>query len=117
MNIKQIRPMTVVLTALAAWAVLQVVLTLAWSNPLTVRLILTPEFGQSQKLVNVWTLWQPLPLIFQQPPLAMMAGFFLYSLLHVAVFVSLFSTIPGLQWKSKGMAFGLGILVWVVMNT
>ena len=109
---KQIGPMTIALTALAAYAVLQIVIIAAWSNPLTVRLILTPEFGQSQKLIDVWTVLQPLPLISQQPPLAMMAGFFLYSLLHVAAFVSLFSVIPGSRWKSKGMAFGLGILVF-----
>lgn len=107
-----ISPQRALLAALTAWAVLQVVTVLAWSNPLTMRLILTPDFGQSEKLINVWTVWQPLPRITQQPPLAMMLGFFLYSLLHVGAFIKLFPSIPGSRWKSKGMAFGTGILLF-----
>lgn len=99
------------LAALAAWAVLQVVTVLAWSNPLTVRLILTPEFGQSQKLINVWTVWEPLPRITSQPPIVMMLGFFLYSLLHVGAFIKLFPVLPGSNWKFKGLIFGTGILL------
>lgn len=107
-----VTPQRALLTALTAWAVLQVVTVLAWSNPLTTRLILTPGFGQSEKLINVWTVWQPLPRITQQPPLVMMLGFFLFSLLHVGVFVKLFPSIPGSRWKCKGMAFGTGILLF-----
>lgn len=107
-----IGPQRALLAALTAWAVLQVVTALAWSNPLTMRLILTPEFGQSEKLINAWTVWQPLPRITQQPPLVMMLGFFLFSLLHVGAFVKLFPSIPGSRWKCKGMAFGTGILLF-----
>lgn len=107
-----VTPQRALLAALAAWAVLQAVTVAAWSNPLTTRLILTPEFGQSEKLINVWTVWQPLPRITQQPPVVMMLGFFLYSLLHVGAFVKLFPSIPGSRWTCKGMAFGTGILLF-----
>lgn len=107
-----ISPQRALLVSFAAWAVLQAVTALAWSNPLTMRLILSPEFGQSQKLINVWTVWQPLPRITQQPPLLMMLGFFFYAVLHVGSFIKLFPSIPGRGWKGKGMSFGAGILIF-----
>jgi hypothetical protein len=107
-----ISPRRALLAAVAAWGVLQVVTVLAWTNPLTMRLILSPDFGQSQKLINVWTVWQPLPRITHQPPLLMMLGFLFYAVLHVAAFIKLFPSIPGRRWKCKGMAFGAGILIF-----
>lgn len=107
-----ISPQRALLVAFAAWAVLQVVTAMAWSNPLTMRLILSPDFGQSQKLIDVWTVWQPLPRITAQPPLLMMLGFFIYAVLHVVAFIKLFPSIPGQTWKCKGMAFGAGILIF-----
>lgn len=109
---RPVGPRRALLAAVAAWAVLQAVTALAWSNPLTMRLILSPDFGQSQKLIDVWTAWQPLPRITHQPPLVMMLGFFLYSMLHVGVFIGLFPSIPGRSWKCKGMAFGAAVLVF-----
>ena len=107
-----VSPQRALLVAFTAWAVLQIVTALAWSNPLTMRLILSPDFGQSQKLINVWTVWQPLPRITHQPPLLMMLGFFFYAVLHVGAFIKLFPSIPGQRWKCKGMAFGAGILIF-----
>lgn len=100
------------LAALAAWTVLQAVTALAWTNPLTTRLILTEEFGQSPKLIEVWTRLQPLPRITEVPPVAMMLGYLLFSLLHVGVFIQLFAALPGRGWIGKGASFGLGILVF-----
>jgi len=57
----------VAIATLAAGALMQATMALLWMNPLTTRIILTPEFGQSQKLINVWTLWEPLPRIMHQP--------------------------------------------------
>jgi hypothetical protein len=34
-------------------------------------MILTPEFGQSQKLINVWTAWEPLPRLAHMPDVSM----------------------------------------------
>lgn len=98
--------------AIAAWAVLQIVTALAWTNPLTDRIILTEEFGQSPKLIEVWTRLQPLPRITEDPPIAMMLGYLLFSLIHVGVFVRLFEALPGRGWIGKGTSSGLGILVF-----
>ena len=48
-------PRVIVATVVAS-ALMQAATALLWMNPLTTRLILTPEFGQSQKLINVYTL-------------------------------------------------------------
>jgi len=42
-----------VLATLVAGALMQATTALLWMNPLTRRIILTPEFGQSPKLINV----------------------------------------------------------------
>jgi hypothetical protein len=98
--------------AIAAWVVLQAVTALAWTNPLTTRIILTTEFGQSPKLIEVWTRLQPLPRITENPPIAMMLGYFLFSLVHVGVFVKLFGALPGRGWLGKGVSLGMGILIF-----
>lgn len=46
---------------LAAGTLMQGVTALLWMNPLTTRIILTPEFDQSERLIHVWTVWEPLP--------------------------------------------------------
>ena len=99
-------------TTLVAGAVMQVVTALLWMNPLTMRIILTPEFGQSQKLINVWRLWEPLPRITQQPSAPMIAGFFLFTLLHVLVYLRLAPVLPGKGWVGKGLSLALGIWVF-----
>jgi len=102
----------VLVTTLAAGTLMQVVTALLWMNPLTTRIILTPEFGQSQKLINVWTLWEPLPRLAQQPSFAMMAGFLLFTLLHVLVYLRLFPLLPGRGWAGKGLSLAVGIWVF-----
>ena len=91
---------------------MQAATALLWMNPLTKRLILTPEFGQSQKLINVWRLWEPLPRITQQPSVPMIAGFFLFTLLHVLVYLRLAPVLPGRGWVGKGLSLALGIWVF-----
>lgn len=91
---------------------MQAVTALLWMNPLTQRIILTPEFGQSQKLINVWRLWEPLPRITQQPSFPMMAGFLLFTLLHVLVYLRLAPVLPGKGWVGKGLSLALGIWVF-----
>lgn len=98
--------------ATIAWMALQAVTALAWTNPLTTRLILTTEFGQSPKLIEVWTRLEPLPRITEDPPIAMMLGYFLFSILHVAVFIKLFDVLPGRGWIGKGASLGTGILLF-----
>ncbi len=51
---------------LVAGSLMQATTALLWMNPLTRRIILTPEFGQRPKLINVWTVWEPLRLIAYQ---------------------------------------------------
>lgn len=100
------------IAAIAAWAVLQAVTVLAWTNPLTNRLILTEEFGQSPKLIEVWTRLQPLPRITEVPPIAMMLGYLLFSFFHVGAFMKLFEALPGRDWLGKGASLGLGIFIF-----
>lgn len=100
------------LATIAAWVVLQAVTALAWTNPLTTRVILTTEFGQSPKLIEVWTRLQPLPRITENPPVVMMLGYLLFTLFHVGAFVTLFEALPGRGWLGKGASLGTGILVF-----
>ena len=102
----------VAIATLVAGALMQAATALVWMNPLTMRLILTPEFGQSQKLINVWTVWEPLPRITQQPSVPMIAGFFLFTLLHVLVYLRFAPLLPGKGWVGKGLGLALGIWVF-----
>jgi len=102
----------VIVVTLVAGVLMQAATALLWMSPLTTRLILTPEFGQSQKLINVWRLWEPLPRITQQPSVPMIAGFFLFTLLHVLVYLRLAPVFPGRGWVGKGLSLALGIWVF-----
>jgi hypothetical protein len=102
----------VLVATLVAGVLMQAATALLWMNPLTRRVILTPEFGQSQKLINVWKVWEPLPRITQQPSVPMIVGFFLFSLLHVLVYLRLAPVLPGKGWVGKGLSLALGIWVF-----
>lgn len=102
----------VLLAAVVAGVLMQAVTALLWMNPLTQRIILTPEFGQSQKLINVWRLWEPLPRIAQQPSVPMIAGFFLFTLFHVLVYLRLAPVLPGKGWVGKGLSLAAGIWIF-----
>ena len=102
----------ILLTTLVAGVAMQAATALVWMNPLTTRIILTPEFGQSQKLINVWTLWEPLPRLAQMPSAPMIAGFFIYTLLHVLVYRRFAPQLPGHSWWTKGLSLAAGILVF-----
>lgn len=102
----------VLVTTLVAGILMQAVTALLWMNPLTTRIILTPEFGQSQKLINVWRVWEPLPRLTQQPSFPMIAGFFVFTLLHVLVYRRLSPLLPGQGWVGKGLSLALGIWVF-----
>ena len=97
---------------LIAGAAMQLVTALLWMNPLTTRLILTPEFGQSQKLINVWTLWEPLPRLMQQPAWSMIAGFLVFTVLHAIVYARIAPALPGRTWIGKGLSLAAGIWVF-----
>ncbi len=96
---------------LAAGLLTQVTTALLWMNPLTARIILSPEFGQSQKLINVWTQWEPLPRIMQMPSWPMIAGFLFFTWLHVLVYRRFVPLFPGRTWIGKGLCLAAGILV------
>lgn len=100
------------LTTAIAGVALQAVTAALWMNPLTTRVILTPEFGQSQKLINVWTVWEPLPRIALMPNAAMISGFFLFTLLHVLVYRRFAALLPGQSWIGKGLALAAGIFIF-----
>lgn len=102
----------IMITTLVAGVLMQATTALLWTNPLTTRIILTPEFGQSQKLINVWTVWQPLPRIGQQPSWSMMVGFLAFTFLHVMVYQWLAPVLPGQGWIGKGLSLALGIWVF-----
>lgn len=102
----------VAIVTLVAGVLMQATMALVWGNPLTYRIILSPEFGQSQKLINVWTLWEPLPRIMQQPSWPMIAGFLCFTLLHVLVYHWLAPHLPGQGWVGKGMSLALGIWIF-----
>jgi hypothetical protein len=102
----------VLITTLVAGSLMQAATALLWMNPLTTWIILTPEFGQSQKLINVWRVWEPLPRITQQPSWPMIAGFLLFTLLHVLAYLRLAPALPGRGWVGKGLSLGLGIWVF-----
>jgi hypothetical protein len=102
----------VLVTTLLAGVAMQAVMALVWMNPLTTRIILTPEFGQSQKLINVWTVWEPLPRIAQMPSAPMIAGFLVYTLLHILVYWRFAPLLPGRAWWAKGLSLAAGILVF-----
>lgn len=102
----------IALATFAAWFATQAATVLLWMNPLTKRIILTPEFGQSQKLINVWTVWEPLPRITQMPSAPMLVGFLVFTLLHVLVYVRFASLLPGRSWFGKGLSLAAGIWVF-----
>lgn len=102
----------ILLTTAVAGVLMQVTTALLWMNPLTTRIILTPDFGQSPKLINVWTVWEPLPRLSQQPAWAMIAGFFVFTFLHVVAYRRIASVLPGAGWVGKGLSLGLGIWVF-----
>ena len=102
----------ILFTTLVAGIAMQATMALVWMNPLTTRIILTPEFGQSQKLINVWTLWEPLPRLAQMPSAPMIGGFLVYTLLHVLVYRRFAPLLPGRRWWAKGLSLAAGILVF-----
>jgi hypothetical protein len=102
----------VLVATLVAGILMQLVTALLWLNPLTTRIILTPEFGQSQKLINVWRLWEPLPRITQQPSFPMILGFLVFTLLHALAYLRLAPVLPGQTWVSKGLSLALGIWIF-----
>ncbi len=102
----------VLVATLVAGAVMQAATALLWMNPITQRIIFTPEFGQSQKLINVWRLWEPLPRITQRPSFPMMGGFLLFTLLHVLVYLRFAPLLPGRGWLGKGLSLALGIWIF-----
>lgn len=63
-------------------------------------------------IIEVWTRLQPLPRITENPPIAIMLGYLLFTLIHVGVFVKLFEALPGRGWLGKGASLGMGILVF-----
>lgn len=99
-------------TTLVAGVLMQAVTAALWMNPLTRRTILTPEFGQSQKLINVWTVWEPLPRLMEQPSVPMIAGFFVFTFFHVLAYRRLAPVLPGRGWLGKGLALALGIWIF-----
>jgi len=101
-----------VVATIVAGAAMQAVMALIWMNPLTMRLILSPEFGQSEKLINVWTVWKPLPLILEHPSYPIIAGFFFFTFLHVLVYQQFCSAFPGKTWIGKGLSLALGIWIF-----
>ena len=102
----------VLVTTLVAGLLMQAATALLWTNALTARIVLTPEFGQSQKLINVWTMWTPLPRITLQPSWPMITGFLFFTLLHVLVYRQLEPLLPGRGWAGKGFSLAIGIWVF-----
>ncbi|MBI4588978.1 MAG: hypothetical protein HY725_09080 [Candidatus Rokubacteria bacterium] len=102
----------VIVATLVAGVLMQAATALLWMNPLTTRLILTPEFGQSQKLINVWRVWEPLPRITEQPSVPMMVGFLLFTLFHVLLYLRFAPLLPGNGWVGKGLSLALGIWIF-----
>lgn len=100
------------LTTLVAGLLIQITTATLWMNPLTTRIILTPEFGQSQKLINVWTVWEPLPRLMQQPAWSMIAGFFVFTFFHVLFYQCFAPLLPGRTWVGKGLSLALGIWIF-----
>lgn len=99
----------VALMVLGTAALMQIATVALWMNPLTTRVILTREFGQSDKLINVWTVWAPFPRLMDEPPLAMMAGFLLFTALHVGAYRMVAPVLPGHSWIGRGLALAAGI--------
>jgi hypothetical protein len=91
-------------------ALMQMATVTLWVNPVTTRIILTRQFGQSDKLIHVWTVWPPLPRLLDTPPLATMAGFLTFTALHVAAYRVVAPTRPGRSWMGRGL--GLAVGVW-----
>lgn len=89
---------------------------LLWGNPLTWRLILTPEFGQSDKLLAVWLYLPPRPKLDlwrreafpSAGQLQMAALLYLLTLAHAWVYGVIRTALPGEGWR-KGIGFGAGI--------
>jgi hypothetical protein len=101
-----------VLATLAAAAAMQATMAAVWMNPLTTRIVLTPEFGQSKKLIDVWTRLEPLPRLTQMPDGPMIFGFFVYTVLHVLIYARFAPLLPGRTWVGKGLSLAVGILVF-----
>lgn len=99
-------------TTLMAGLLTQAATAFLWMNSLTKRIILTQEFGQSQKLINVWTVWEPLPRITQQPSWPMIFGFLLFTFLHVLVYWRIAPVLPGRGWVGKGLSLAAGIWIF-----
>lgn len=99
-------------TTVIAGFLMQATTAILWMNSLTRRLILTPEFGQSEKLINIWTQWEPLPRISRQPSWPMILGFFIFTWLHVLVYKHVAPCLPGRGWIGKGLSLALGIWVF-----
>lgn len=99
-----------------AFAVTMLAALLLWGNPLTRRLLLTPEFGQSDKLLAVWLYIPPRPKLdvwdpqafFSPGQLQMFALLFLLTLAHAWIYGAIRGALPGQGWR-KGVGFGVGI--------
>lgn len=102
--------------AAVAFAATGVAALALWGNPLTWRLVLTPEFGQSDKLLAAWLYLPPRPKIDLWTPGAFppagqlqMAGLlFGLTLAHAWVYGVVREALPGRGWR-KGIGFGVGI--------
>lgn len=74
-------------------------------NPFSQEIIFSEEYGQSDKLVNVWKNIEPVPSLASLAP-ALIVTPAIYSV----VFAVLYDSIPGKGRITKGFVFG--IIIW-----
>ena len=88
-----------------------------FGNPISRRLIYSPAFGQSEKLLAVWSTLPPPPaltplwedLLTFTPRKVLALGLLYFWALGLAVLFTVVSpALPGREWR-KGLAFGTGL--------
>lgn len=116
----RIRWSRLVLAALAGEIALLVSFAFFFGNPISRRLLYTPQAGQSPKLLSVWLNIQLVPvatpfweqfLSFNARKIAVLAAFYLWTLGLAFACMYLANKLPAHGWR-KGLIFG-GLL-WIM---
>lgn len=90
---------------------------LLFGNPVSRRVIFSTDFGQSQKLIDVWQSFEPVPPVtpfledaasLETSALPVILLLFLWTVGLVWIYARVNTSIPGTGWR-RGAFFGFGV--------
>lgn len=108
------------ITALASFVTGFTTYAFLFGNPLSQRLIYSPDFGQSAKVLAVWQSIEPIPavgpawgdlLTFSGPKVLILGLLYLWAVGLVFIFRTVARSLPGRGWR-RGLLFA--VILWAI---